>query len=508
MKSENKVDDKLLSALSDFVADRMGLHFAEGRLRDLERGITSAAREFGFDDASSCVRWLLTSPLTRGQVEVLASYLTVGETYFFRDGRTFDALEHRIFGELIASRREKERALRIWSAGCATGEEAYSIAILLRRMLGDIDDWNITVLATDINPVFLRKAGESTYTKWSFRDVLPGIREYYFSQTKGGKWELLPHIRKMVTFSYHNLVEDTYPSLSNNTNAMDVILCRNVLMYFSPEVQLKVIRKLHSCLKQGGWLIVSPSEMSHQLFRDFTAVGESGATFYRKDGRKCRDQAEIITQGIETGDSRRQIGDQSFVFVPEPEPAVSVALPLPPGRATDEQQSPPLPVTLEEARTLYGKGCYAEAIEKVLLSPSLPEKDAGAMELLARAFANGGRLNEALVWCERAVAASKMNSGSHYLLAMILQEQGNLEDSATALKRALYIDQDFVPAHFALGNLTRRQGKLAESSRHFKNAKALLQKHDQDEVLAETDGITAGRLMEIIESTTHAGGVV
>lgn len=512
MKAEGqRVSEGLLSRLSEFVTGRMGLYFAKERWRDLERGITSAAKEFGFDDVASCVRWLLTSSLTREQIEVLAGHLTVGETYFFRDKKAFEVLERRILGELIASRREKEKSLRIWSAGCATGEEAYSIAILLKRMIPDINEWNITILATDINPLFLRRASESIYTDWSFRDVPAWVREHYFTKTKQGKSELLPHIREMVTFCYHNLVEDTYPSLLNNTNAMDIILCRNVLMYFSPEIQRRVIKKLHSCLKQGGWLLVSPSESSHQLFREFAADNESGAIFYRKDAA-CRIQRpEMTDRGSAAVPGPAA---DSWLQPPHQEPEIrdegtepdlgSVPDLKPLASALPQQPTVSDPDPLESARELYGKGCYADATEKILASPSLSKDDARAMELMARAFANLGKLGEALKWCEKSVATAKMDPGGHYLLAMILQEQGRLDDAAASLKRALYIDQDFVPALFALGNLARQQGKQGESARHFRNAKALLVKRRQDDILAETDGITAGRLMEIIESTTHA----
>jgi chemotaxis protein methyltransferase CheR len=288
---------------------------------------------------------------------------------------------------------------------------------------------------------------------------------------------------------------------------MDIILCRNVLMYFSQEIQRRVIKKLHSCLKQEGWLIVSPSETSHQLFREFAADNESGVTFYRKDAA-CR------VPRPEIGD---QVPETDFGLTPDLQPPPPAHWLPPPDQApeTDFRPTPdirppdpvPLPDFLAEARELYGKGCYAEAIEKILSSPSLPESDAGAMELLARAFANQGRLGEALKWCEKSLTAAKMDPGGHYLLAMILQEQGKLDDAASSLKRALYLDQDFVPALFALGNLTRRQGKSEDSARYFRNAKALLVKRRQDDILPETDGITAGRLIEIIESTTNAEAV-
>src|SRR3972149_8402451 len=99
------VSDILLSQLSELVAAQMGLHFPPERWRDLERGIRSAARQFGFTDEEACIQWLLASPLTRSQVEVLASHLTVGETYFFREKRTFALLEEHVLPELIRSRR-------------------------------------------------------------------------------------------------------------------------------------------------------------------------------------------------------------------------------------------------------------------------------------------------------------------------------------------------------------------------------------------------------------------
>ncbi|MBI4458741.1 MAG: protein-glutamate O-methyltransferase CheR, partial [Acidobacteria bacterium] len=240
--------ESVLPLLSDFVAGQMGLHFPPERWRDLERGIGSAAREFGFSDADSFAQWLLTSPLTRNRVEVLASHLTVGETYFFRDRRAFELLEDQILPELIRSRRGTEQRLRIWSAGCATGEEPYSIAILLHKLIADLERWNITLLATDINPRFLHKARSGEYGEWSFRDAPHWLRERYFKKTEGDRFRIAPFIQKLVLFSHLNLAEDAYPSLSNDTNAIDVIFCRNVLMYFTPERQKRVAENFHRTL--------------------------------------------------------------------------------------------------------------------------------------------------------------------------------------------------------------------------------------------------------------------
>lgn len=163
----------LLSGLSDFVASRMGLHFPKERWRDLEREVTAAARDLDLPDAESCAHWLLSRTLTQSQTEILASHLTVGETYFFREKKSFEILEQHILPELLRSRRGAEQRLRIWSAGCCTGEEPYSVAMLLERLIPDPEAWHVTLLATDINPRFLRKAAEGVYSEWSFRETPP-----------------------------------------------------------------------------------------------------------------------------------------------------------------------------------------------------------------------------------------------------------------------------------------------------------------------------------------------
>jgi len=247
--------DPLLSRLSDFLEAQMGLHFPKERWRDLDRGIAAASREAGYAEAEAYIRWLLTAPLTRTQIEGLASHLTVGETYFFREKRSLEILEQQILPELLRTRAQTEKHLRIWSAGCCTGEEPYSIAMLLDQLIPDLEKWNVTILATDINPQFLRKAAKGIYGAWSFRDTPGWIRERYFTKRQDGRFEIQPRIRRRVTFSYLNLAEDAYPSLVNSTNAMDVILCRNVLMYFAQERARKVVDNLHRSLVDGGWLI-------------------------------------------------------------------------------------------------------------------------------------------------------------------------------------------------------------------------------------------------------------
>ncbi len=465
------LSSSLLSRLSELVAEQTGLYFPQERWGDLERGIAAAAPDFNFQDRESCARWLLSVPLTRHMKEILATHLSVGETYFFREKQNLGILEEQILPPLLQARSQNDqRRLRIWSAGCCTGEEAYTIAILLDRLIPDLREWNITILATDFNPKFLRKAVEGAYGEWSFRDAPGWVRERYFTKGADGRLEILPRIRKMVTFSYLNFADDVYPSLSNNTGAMDVIFCRNVLMYFTAQRAKQVAGNFYRALVDGGWLIVSPSEASNRLLSLFAPVEFPEAVLYRK---------------MVNSESKTQ----------EPKSPVSEHQILQPFTGAETAPSS-LPVA-QTKPDIVTAAIHAEQADRL---PAPPIEEPETLSIMARNCANQGRLGEALEWCEKAITADKMNPSHHYLLATILQEQGQHDNAIRSLMRALYLDSDFVLAHFALGNLHQSQGRYREAQRYFENVLLLLRTHSADETLLEADGLTAGRLVEIVSS--------
>lgn len=483
--------------LSAFLAAQVGLFFPRERWKDMERGICSAARELGFRDAHSSVAGLLSAPLSKRQIEVLASHLTVGETYFFRERGTFEVLETQILPELIHSRQESGKHLRVWSAGCASGEEPYSIALLLRQMIADRTEWNITILATDINPRALEKAAAGVYGDWSFRGASERLQAVNFRK-EGRQFQISPEIKRMVRFSYLNLAEDVYPSLTNNTNAMDVIFCRNVLMYFAPEQAARVVEKFHRSLVEGGWLIVSPCEASATLFSPFTTFHFPGTTLYKKESSR---PGQAVPWQPVTEPSAAAQTLPGFPGAPEAEEFVfQPAAPSPAIQGEERAVEPPRPTSYEAARELYERGRYIEAVEILQGDADETLKTVEAMALRARAYANQGRLVEALDWSAKALSADRLNAGYHYLQANILLEQGALPEARQALKRTLYLDPGFVLAHLALANLARQQGEAGRAARYFDAARSLLARHPREEVLPESEGITAGRLMEIINA--------
>lgn len=459
------LSSSLLSRLSELVAEQTSLNFPQERWGDLERGIAAAAPDFNFSDRESCALWLLSAPLTRHMKEILATHLSVGETYFFREKQNLGILEEQILPSLLQARRQNgQRRLRIWSAGCCTGEEAYTLAILLDRLIPDLKEWNITILATDFNPKFLRKAALGIYSDWSFRDTPGWLRERYFTKGKDGRYEILPRIRKMVTFSYLNFADDVYPSLSNNTGAMDVILCRNVLMYFTAQRAKQVVGNFHRALVDGGWMIVSPTEASNRLLSSYTPVEFPGAVLYRK----------MVNAETQMQKPKLHISEDQFL------------------QSLREAETVPSSPPVVQSEPIHAPHAGR--------SPSSQMEEPETPLMMAHSCANQGQLSEALEWCEKAITADKMNPSHHYLLATILQEQGQHDIAIQSLVRTLYLDPDFVLAHFSLGNLHQSQRRYREAQRYFGNVLALLRNHPSDETLAEADGLTAGRLAEIITS--------
>lgn len=482
------ISDDLMSSLNDFVSKKMGLCFPADKKKDLERAILEAYGELGFKDVESCINWLITSKVSRKHIETLASHLTIGETYFFRNPEVFDALKQHVFPELIIS-REKSKYLRFWSAGCSSGEEAYSIAMLLSKMIPDISDWNITILATDINNQSLEKGRRGVYSRWSFRSTPESIYRN-FEKTKDG-FRINEDLKKMVTFDYLNLVEDVYPSVINNTNAMDIIFCRNVLMYFMPGAAKKVIEKLYLCLNDGGFLAITPAEAPRLKMSEFEITNFKDTVLYKKNMNR---------EGLSYPVDIKITVPHAAPFM-APSVTHSVAHFAAPPSAAVPAVKEKKPTSYEEALLLYEKGYYTQAAQ--MLKDALPNNPL-AQALFARILANQGKLDDAKEMCEKAIACDKLNPLSYYLHAVISQELGDVKTAIASLRRAIYLDQDFVLAYYSLGNLLKRERKNTEARKCFDNTLMLLGKLDPKQALLASEGITAGRLSEIV--TTLRGG--
>jgi len=445
--------------VQQLISRRLGLAFTEGRQADLTQGFTRACRSSPVPTFSDYLAWLEELPDDNPEWRRLAAYLTVGETHFFRDSACFDALERHVLPNLLeARRREGVLRLRIWSAACSTGEEPYSLAMVLDRLLPDRARWVITLLATDISSRALEAAHRGRYRDWSFRETPAWIRQRYFRGRGDGTVEVDPPIRAMVTLAALNLATDSYPSPVTNTGAMDLILCRNVLMYFTRAMQQATVARLQRALVPGGWLIVSPAEASAELFRPLVPVNFPGAIFYRKG-------QELVDPSGAT--SLAEAGFSEFAA-----PLREACLPA---------RSSPL-----------------ERREKI-------EPDPAADLEQARALADQGQLEQAQKLCTTLLSRDRLNVDAYLLFAAIAHERGELRAAHHAAHRALYLAPDSAIAHYLMGSVLFRQGHRRRGRKSMETVVTLLRGVPRDTALPGGDGLSAGRLLEMARTYLEFG---
>ncbi|CAG1014640.1 Chemotaxis protein methyltransferase [Burkholderiaceae bacterium] len=272
------ISDALLHAYGSLITEQTGLRLDPQRWPELR---------------STLPAWGVAGPVEgRALVQALARQLSVGETYFFREPAAFDLIEHELLPALIAKRRRSTRRLRLWSAGCCTGEEAYSLAIVLQRLIPDIADWDIVIVGTDIHPGFLASARAGVYGEWSFRGVPHGLRETCFLPCGDEHHAVLPGLRRRTRFRFGNLAQDEAPGAG-----FDLILCRHVLMYFEACKAQQAIGRLQAALGEDGWLLLGATESSAADHPSLAALRFGDTTIHRK--RRAGDAPEVSKRTLQ-----------------------------------------------------------------------------------------------------------------------------------------------------------------------------------------------------------------
>lgn len=448
-----------LKRFAELIQQVAGMEITPAREGDLRRAISRRLNELPSRDPDVLFASLTDPTLQHEQLESLLADLTVGETYFFRDRPQMDALETKILPEVL-ERNAKTRTIRIWSAGCSTGAEPYSVAILLRRLVSDLDRWKILILATDINRAALAQAAKGLYTNWSFRQMRSELRDQYFRQS-GARWEIDPGLRAMVTFRYLNLAQDPYPSLLTQTVAMDLILCRNVLMYFSAEMAEMVRGRLYECLKDEGWLLVGHAEPSPQLSARFAPHSLPGTTAYQKS-------------------LPAETPDVQVIEIPESNAALT--------HESDFSHSSPI---VEGHQETSGR----------LRTNTLPRADlSGRKEYLrAKASADAMDFLEANRQIEASLGSNPLLASAQYLRGLLCQEEGDLQEALDSLRRSAYVAPDWPLAHYALAIVLARLGRRSSALKSLQNVRELLEGVNDEEAITDGDGLTAGRLRQLAE---------
>ena len=401
----------------------------------------------------------------------LVSELTVGETYFFREPLQFQRISREVIPALRHLRGPRHH-LRVWSAGCASGEEAYSLAMVLdQEGLGE----SAHILGTDISSKALAKARQGSYGEWSLRG--PGKAALPYLQVAGKEYRLTEKIRRRVIFEHLNLARDTYPSLVSGTWGMDLILCRNVLIYFDRETIRQVALRLYQSLAPGGWLIAASSDPP--LWQDapfeVRACADKGLV-YRRSSKEmpCEPEAPAREQPEEKFGEPEITAREQSPEVPVPIPALALRTPK-----------------RDQARQAFAGGDYPAAV-RMLEDDSAEE----AILLRVRALSN---LDVALAEqaCAKETTRYPLSAEFHYVHAVLLLNLGRAAEAARALRRVLYLDRTLAVAHFTLGTVLRGLGEKQGARRAFRNACDLCSQRPADELLPLGEGESAGRLAEL-----------
>ncbi len=461
---------------------------------------------------------ILAEPERRGPfLERLASELTIGETFFFRNEHHFRALRERVVPAILESNRA-QREIRIWSAGCATGEEPYSLAILLDRMPELQDGWRVSILATDLNPGFLEQARQACYRPWSFRGTDIHRNLAYF-RPEGDAFRLDPRIRERVHFSYLNLVRDVYPSPLTGTLGLDLILFRNVSIYLKKEVTEAILDRMYDALRPGGWLLMSETEILPMEARGFASRRFEEATLYQKEttrnagparGAGVSHAGPILFPAPEFSAGRRPA---AILVPPVPEwvplpvfdsapvpageiPAVAGEAPAP-YRALSGSGTGPAPSSLwERVRNCLGRRAFAEAEEAIQRISDRRERAALGLRY-AESLLGRAEVVRARAALEACLREEPLSIEAHLLKACFAQEAGDLRGAEEACRRALYVDRTCAMAHFRMALLQQERGSVDSARRSLDNVLSLTRRRPADAPAEYGEGLSCGRLREM-----------
>ncbi len=489
--------DAELSLFENLVHKRSGIMLRTRRV-DLSEHVINLMEETRAQSPRDLYALMQSQPTGHQLQDKLVESLTVSETHFFRNRPQIEALEQHILPELIRRNRES-RTLRIWSAGCATGEEPYTIAMLLHRLLPDLAMWKISLLASDLNASSLEKAREGLYGAWSFRQIPDHYKECYFTPD-GRKFRIASHIVSMVHFVRMNLVEPSYPSLAGATASLDLILCRNVFIYFDEATTQAIVHRFHQSLAERGWLVVGHAEPSQKIFAAFATRDFPGAVLYQK---------------CSTADSSFDV-DHRNIPVAWTAPALDAPLPEsnrspathtePPRVRADSKSKSSVDELLAEVEALIAGRRHAQALVALEAIHVTYPKLAQACYLSARVHAVQAHWREAAASIEQAVKLAPLNASAHYLQGLILKESDDFGGAVESFRHCTYLEPAHALAHYLMAVSLRHLGADARAEKTMERAASALQGLPADDAVRDGDGLTVGQLMGwVAEWRAHDG---
>ncbi|MEI6235441.1 MAG: CheR family methyltransferase [Planctomycetota bacterium] len=498
MNSNATPNDSELALLEELIHAKSGL-VLKSRRSDLLSHVTTLLKETGSHTVFELYQLLSSDYKGHQHLTKLINSLTIGETHFFRNSPQFEALERQILPELIARNRHS-KSLRIWSAGCATGEEPYSLAILLHKLLPDLASWKIQLLATDINDDSLNKARLGLYGSWSFRQVPQPVMDRYFVPSEK-KFKIRPEVASLVTFAPLNLVAPMYPLPFNQPMSMDLILCRNVFIYFDEATIGRIVRRFHTALGSTGWLIVGHSEPSQLLFGDFFPCDFPGTVIYRKTPLPSASSATATVQvpGLSVTplafDPVGVWNDSSGLALSTPATSTHAAQPS----ERESTAKGPIPSHAEVEQLILDKRLDAATNALSRMLDGNPD-DARANYLRARIHANRKEPGPARTHLDRALAINALDADFHFLNGLLLNEDCKEEAAFDAFRRSTYLNPELFLPHYFMSLYLTKKGQRSRAQKTIERVAISIQNKKSDDLVPGGDGLTVGHAKEMISN--------
>lgn len=482
---EVQIDLRALEALAALLLDRAGLKITPDGYYGLRLALQARLPALGLRDASAYVA-RLEVPEGEGELRALLPLVTVGKTEFFRDGRQFEAFERTVFPAVLEAGRADGRQVRLWSAGCATGEEPYSLAMVAREHGADAAE--VDIWATDLNPVAAETAALGVYPGRRLVGISDERRRRFFVDTHG-RFEVAPDVRALVRFESHNLAAPVWPKVA--AGAFDVIFCRNVIIYFDQPTIIGVMERFYEGLRPGGWLFLGYSESLFKISTRFEMVEVGGTFAYQRPVRGERLQPTTIFERAIGAGAHRSPTDVETVLrelrrrEPPPPPLVPRAPPRPsaPRPPTPPvAAAPPRPAPSSHLTPVERLAAVVAAVEAgdfvgaVSLAEALvadEPDDLAAQLTLANVHALVGQVGRARELYLATLAREPLCVEAHLFLALAALQARQVDEARLELTRALFLEPDLALGHYLLGQVHERGGQAEAARRSYRNAIAL-----------------------------------
>lgn len=463
-----------LDQLASLLLERAGLKITPDGYYGLRLALHARMPALGIADAAEYVG-RLKQRAGEHELRSLIPLVTVGKTEFFRDTRQFLAFEKTVFPQVLAKARQEMRQAKLWSAGCATGEEPYSLAMVGLEYAANAA--SLDVWATDLNPAAVDNAQRGHFPARRLVGVSEERIERFFKPVDGG-YQVNPEVRSLIRFEGQNLAAPVWPQVT--ARSLDVIFCRNVIIYFDQPTIIGVMERFFEVLRPGGWLFLGYSESLFKISTRFEMV-EVGGTFayQRPTGTFRATPAALLSprpsapprSATDVETALRQLKRQQAAPLPAPPPVTTPtpAAGLPPAPSKPQPKRTPVE-RLAEVIDAIERGDFPKALRSARRLVDDEPEDLAARLTLGNVHALMGNVDEAREAYRQALSREPLCVEARLYLALAAMQGGQLDEARTELTRGLFLEPSLAIGHYLLGQVNEQLKDKDSALRAYRNA--------------------------------------